>query len=97
MAEINKDFPVRVAPIFEIPENSTVVIKTYKVNVEPNTAVYKVASVLAKAFSLLILIAWFVLLVGAIIFTFTLLNNLQSVQYIQTQIVPSSQTAPFEH
>jgi len=90
MAEINKDLPVRVAPFFEIPENSTVVIKTYKVNVEPQNVFYKVTVIVAKVISFLSLIAWFLLLITLLILSVSILNNLEIVNTMRTQVIPST-------
>lgn len=90
MPEINKDLPITTKPFFEIPENSTIIIKTYKVNVEPQTPLYKVAVASAKVLSFLSLVVWFFLLIALLIISISVLNNLHSVQVIRDQVTPST-------
>ncbi len=90
MAEINKELPISSKPIFEIPENSRIVIKTYKINVEPQTLLYRVANIAVQVIGFLSLVAWFLLLVALLIISISVLNNLHSVQTIRNQVTPST-------
>lgn len=89
MAEINKDEQIQVLPVLDLTPDSAFTPK-YTITVTPDTKFYRITNVAMQAFGLLSLIAWFVLLISLLAISFSVLNNLESVQVIRTQNIASS-------
>lgn len=99
MAEINKDEEIVYLPILGKNDGSTIVVKTYTIYTPPTTRFYKVANAAMQVLGFLTLLAWFGLLLTLIAVSFSVLNNLNSVNVIRNQHIVSAETvdaAPVE-
>lgn len=90
MAEINKDEQIQMLPVLE-PSNNGLQYRTYTITVEPATKFYRITNMMMQALGLLSLAAWFLLLVALLGISFSVLNNLESVNVIRSQNVVSAE------
>jgi cytochrome c biogenesis protein ResB len=90
MAEINKDEQIQILPVLT-PSHNGLQYRTYTITVEPATKFYRITNMMMQALGLLSLAAWFILLIALLGISFSVLNNLESVNVIRSQNVVSAE------
>lgn len=90
MAEINKDEQIQILPVLS-PSSGGLQYRSYTITVEPATKFYRITNAMMQTLGLLSLAAWFILLIALLGISFSVLNNLESVNVIRSQNIVSAE------
>lgn len=93
MAEINRNDDFASLPEITKPEGAPVTGKTYVVNVAPQTKLYRITDTSIQVLGFMSLLVWFLLLLTLLGISLSVLNNLNSVNTMKSQL----QTAPSDN